>query len=286
MSELRERTVSANGLTIACREIGAGPLVVCTHGFPDTAHTWDDLLPRLAGAGFHAVAPNLRGYPPTSAAPDGDYSMLALGRDLLALIAALGEERAFLVGHDWGAIASYMATNLEPARVIKLVTSAIPHARALGPSWETLRGLRHFFAFQLPGAARRLARDDFALVAELCRRWSPNWQFTDEDLAAVKRCFASDGGADAAIAYYRQFLGGGLSARQREARRVLRATTTVPTLCFAGESDPALSVETFDRAARAFSGGYRVERVPGAGHFLHREAPDHFAKTLIAYLKE
>src|SRR5687768_2249913 len=82
------KTIEAGGLTFGYLEAGEGPLVLCLHGFPDTAHTFDDLLPRLARAGYHAVAPFMRGYAPTSVPVDGDYSELRLGEDAIALIDA------------------------------------------------------------------------------------------------------------------------------------------------------------------------------------------------------
>ncbi len=125
-------TIAANGLRFACLAEGPedGPLALLFHGFPDTAHTWSDLLPRLAARGLRAVAPFLRGYHPTSIPADGDYSALALGRDVLGLIEALGRAQATVIGHDWGAYASYAAANLAPERVTRLVTAAIPHPRA------------------------------------------------------------------------------------------------------------------------------------------------------------
>src|SRR2546423_524922 len=107
------RFVEANGLKFACLEQGKGPLVVLAHGFPDTAHTWDRALTALADAGFHAVAPFTRGYHPTQIPADGKYDVETLGRDLIALIDALGGN-AILVGHDWGAAAAYAAAALAP----------------------------------------------------------------------------------------------------------------------------------------------------------------------------
>jgi pimeloyl-ACP methyl ester carboxylesterase len=87
--------VDANGLKFAYLEEGSGPLVLMLHGFPDTAHTWDDLRPRIAAKGYRAVSPFMRGYHP-SAIPDQE----TLARDPLALIEALGARDAIIIGHD------------------------------------------------------------------------------------------------------------------------------------------------------------------------------------------
>src|SRR6201989_2550038 len=94
--------VDANGLTFAYLEEGSGPLVLMLHGFPDTAHTWDDLRSRIAAKGYRAVSPFMRGYRPTGV-PASDPDQETLVRDALALIDALGADEAIVIGHDWGA---------------------------------------------------------------------------------------------------------------------------------------------------------------------------------------
>src|SRR6202142_4660553 len=101
MGGLRVRTVTANGLQFGVLEAGSGPLALCLHGFPDTAHTWRYLLPALGDAGFHAVAPWMRGYAPTQIPADGRYQTGALAADACALHEVLGgDERAVIIGHD------------------------------------------------------------------------------------------------------------------------------------------------------------------------------------------
>src|SRR5580693_5866297 len=107
---LRMTTVRANDLDFGLLEAGSGPLALCLHGFPDTAHTWKHLLPALADAGFHAVAPFMRGYAPTAIPADGAYQIGALVADAVALHEALGGDGdAVLIGHDWGAETAYGA---------------------------------------------------------------------------------------------------------------------------------------------------------------------------------
>ncbi len=106
--------IDANGLRFAYLEQGRGPLVVMLHGFPDTAYTWAHVMPELARAGSRVVAPFMRGYHPTQLPKPGVIDPDTTGRDVLALIAALGEATAIVVGHDWGASAAYAAASLEP----------------------------------------------------------------------------------------------------------------------------------------------------------------------------
>ena len=112
---------------------GAGPLALCLHGFPDSAWTYRYLLPALADAGFRAVAPFMRGYAPTAVPADGRYQTGALGLDACALHEALGGDGdAVIIGHDWGAMATYTAANHEPDRWRRVVTMAVPPSGAVG----------------------------------------------------------------------------------------------------------------------------------------------------------
>src|ERR1700683_576905 len=106
--------VTANGLRFAYLEQGQGPLVLLVHGFPDTPHTWDRVMPEVARAGYRVVAPYTRGYHPTEIPPNGPFDADTLGRDLIGLIEALGEKQAIVVGHDFGAGAAYAAAAIAP----------------------------------------------------------------------------------------------------------------------------------------------------------------------------
>ena len=154
------RAVTANGVEFAYLEAGppGGPLALCLHGFPDTAHTWRHLLPELADAGYRAVAPFLRAYAPTDIPADGRYQTGALSEDANRLHEALGgTEEAVLIGHDWGALATYGAVAHEPERWRKLVTAAVPPPAAVAErffGYDQLRRSWYTFFFQIaPGRA-------------------------------------------------------------------------------------------------------------------------------------
>lgn len=270
-----EHTVEANGLRFHVVEEGRGPLVLLIHGFPDTPHTWSEVRPALAAAGYRAASFYTRGYAPTEAARDGRYDSDALGADAVALIAALGEERAVVVGHDWGASAAYSAAALAPERVRLLVTVAIPHPASLRPTAAKAWGARHFLTLRLPGAASRMRADDFAEVDALVRRWSPAWEVPPGETAAVKACFRAPGSLDAALGYYR--------AMRPWLPSSLRRRIDVPTVAFSGDTDGVLTHDDYERARSWFKRGYEVVRMPG-GHFLHREHPERFVRELLGAL--
>ncbi len=266
--------VEANGLRFAYLSEGTGPLVLLLHGFPDTAHSWDAIRPRLASKGYRAVSPFLRGYRPTEI-PTRDTDQETLARDVLGLIDALGESRAILIGHDWGAAASYGAVGLSPDRVEKLFVLAIPHPATLRPTLRKLWGVRHVLMNKLGGAPGRFARNDFAALRELYARWSPTWEPSDEELASVRECFGDPESLNAAFGYYRA-----LSFRVPE---YAKRPVAIPTVAFAGLDDPMAEPDDYEHARSMFSGPYVVESMRG-GHFMHREHPEQFASLLLGHL--
>ena len=145
MADFNTGAVNANGIDFHYLEMGDGPLAICLHGFPDHAYSFRHLLPELAAAGFRAVAPFMRGYAPSAAPADGRYHSALLARDAVALIGALGAERAYLIGNDWGAGAVVGAAALAPERVIKLVTIAAGQVdRELSRDFQYLQGTWHW----------------------------------------------------------------------------------------------------------------------------------------------
>lgn len=267
--------ITTPDLTFAALSWGEGPLVLLVHGFPDTAHTWDAVGPRIAKLGFRAVAPFTRGIAPTPVPADGDYANDTLGRDILACIVGLGAERAIVVGHDFGASAAYAAAALGPDLVEKLVTVAIPHPASIKPSLGKLWGVRHFFTHRLPGAAGRFAADDFAQVRVLYERWSPGFVWPERELAAVKDAYRRPGCLDAALGYYR--------ALELRPSPGIRARISVPTLIVGGTTDGVATAADFEASRGRFTGPVDVQMVPG-GHFLHREHPEAFLDVLLPFV--
>ena len=160
MSSITQHSISANDLNISYFAAGLdndGPLVICLHGFPDSAHTWRHLLPRLADAGYRAVAPFLRGYAPTEVPTDGRFQTAASAMDALALRDALGGGAdSVIIGHDWGAVITHIAANVRPDAFAKVVTMAVPPGNAVGVAFLSnlaqIKRSWYMFFFQHPFA--------------------------------------------------------------------------------------------------------------------------------------
>ena len=237
---ISERQIQTAGLSFRVREAGQGPLLLCMHGYPDTARTWDDLLPRLAERGYHAVAPWMRGYPPTEVPANGDFSVTALGRDVLDLADALGAETFDLVGQDWGASTVYQATATAPERVRRLVTIAIPPLRVIKPAPGDLWGLRHFLFYALPLLPERSLRaNGWQGVRDICRRWSPSWEIPEPEFAHIVAALEAPGGLAGALGYYRSFASGLAGADARASRKAQGRRMSTPTMLIYGDEDIA-----------------------------------------------
>lgn len=279
----RSKAVVANGLRFAYTEWGdpAAPLVLCLHGFPVSSATWSHLGPALARAGYRVVAPAMRGYYPTEIPANGDYGAATLGRDALALIRALGAEKAIVVGHDWGALAGLAAATLEPDRVSKLVTVAIPHPSATTPDF--ILKADHFLTYPWPGAATRFAADDVAGLEAIVHKWSPTWTPTHAELEDAKAAFRRPGGTEAVFGYYRGLVSDAWGAVWGPSGIKL-GRFAQPTLMVYGEADAAVDIRHFGQSQRYFTGPFRLAPIPGAGHFPQQEAPAPFAEAVTEFL--
>ena len=128
MSEPAHRTVEANGIRIHVAEQGNGPLVLLCHGFPESWYSWRHQLSALSAAGFHAVAPDMRGYGSTDRPAEIErYTLFHLVGDMVGVLDALGEKTAVVVGHDWGAPVAWHAALLRPDRFRAVVGLSVPY---------------------------------------------------------------------------------------------------------------------------------------------------------------
>lgn len=292
---VRAATVQANGLQFGLLEAGSGPLALCLHGFPDAAHTWRHLLPALAGAGFHAVAPFMRGYAPTGIPADGAYQVGALAADAVALHEALGGDGdAVLIGHDWGAEAAYGAAAYAPGRWRRLVTLAVPPAaldEVLFSDYGQLKRFFYLFMLRDPEFAETVvARDGMAFLDELWRDWSPGFQ-PGEHLAQVKQCLAQPANLAAALGYYRApgatgSAGGaaGAAARYAAEQQAVSRQAPQPTLYLHGADDGCIGVELARGAERLLAPSSRMVVIDDAGHFLHLEKPGEVNDHILTWI--
>jgi len=289
MVEPSSRTVVANGIEFSVLEAGTGPLALCLHGYPDSAHTWRHLLPELAAAGYHAVAPFQRGYAPTSLAPDGCYQSGVLGLDAVALHEALGGGGdAVLIGHDWGALAAYAAATVAPDRWRRVVAMAVPPGPVSAAGifdYDQLKRSWYMFFQLTPLSDGVVAADGHRYIARLWEDWSPGYDAA-EDVAHFVDCVPNAAHLAATLDYYRQTLQFELQRPEHAAAQAAAyAVPPQPLLYLHGETDGCMGAELAARSPECMTvPGSHFELVPGAGHFLHLEQPEVVNRLVLDFL--
>jgi pimeloyl-ACP methyl ester carboxylesterase len=193
MTETKHRTVETNGTRMHVAEQGAGPLVILCHGFPESWYSWRHQLAALAAAGFHAVAPDMRGYGHTDAPAEIEaYTLLHLVGDMVGLVGALGETSAVIAGHDWGAPVMWHAALLRPDLFRAVIGLSVPFrprgaVRPTAVMPHTDEAIFYQLYFQTPGEAEaELGRDVRSTMRRLAYSGSGNAPGR-ESIAMVRR---------------------------------------------------------------------------------------------------
>jgi pimeloyl-ACP methyl ester carboxylesterase len=288
--------VTAGALDVAVELHGpeAGTPAILLHGFPDDARAWDGVAPALAAAGLRVVVPYLRGYGPTryrDAATPRSGQQAALGADLLALMDALGLGRALLAGYDWGGRAACIVSALWPERVIGLVSANgyniqdIAGSIRPAPPEQEARYWYQWYLHTDRGVAA-LEADRAAFCRHLWRLWSPTWRFTEAAYARTATSFDNPDFVATVVQSYRhrhRAAAGDPALQAIEDRLAARLPITVPSVVLHGAEDGVDPPANSAGCARWFAGPFRRTVVPGAGHFLPREAPQPWVEAMLAF---
>lgn len=311
------RHVRTNGIEMNLAEAGRGPLVVLCHGFPELSYSWRHQLPALARAGYHAVAPDQRGYGDTSRPEEVEaYDIIQLTDDMLGLLDALDEEAAVFVGHDWGAPVVWNLALRAPERVRAVVALSVPYTpRSLRPPteiWKKVFSDTWFYIlyFQKPGIAdadlarnpattmkRFLCslggeaaeselgplagpRDGRGMVERLPEPGQlPDW-LSQEDLDHYVSVFKHTG-FTGGLNWYRNFdRNWALTADLAEAR------VEMPALFIAGARDPVIRMIPLERMESSLPDLRGTVIMAGAGHWIQQERPHEVNASLIGFLEE
>jgi pimeloyl-ACP methyl ester carboxylesterase len=266
-------------------EVGEGPLVLLLHGFPQFWYQWRHQIPALVEAGFRVVAPDMRGYN-LSDKPLGvrAYRVELLARDVERLILACGEQTAVVVGHDWGAIAAWIAAMRHPERVEKLAILNVPHpARSLDGLLSPMQLLRssYMFFFQIPRLPEEVIRaGDFGLLRSVFRSDPVQPEaFTAEDIERYIEAIAQPGALTASLNYYRALL------RYPGETRALLKRVEAPVLVIWGERDRFLSRRLAEPPRLWVPNLMRVKRLPNASHWVAEDRPLEVNTLLLDFLR-
>jgi pimeloyl-ACP methyl ester carboxylesterase len=310
------RHIQAGDLRMHIAEAGTGPLVVLLHGFPESWYSWRHQLTALADAGYHAVAPDQRGYcetgPPQTPGREpqvGDYTMLHLTGDVIALMDALGAEQAVVAGHDWGAPVAWHAGLFRPDRIRGVIALSVPYRpRGSAAPIATLRSLLgesfYMVYFQEPGVAdAELSRDPAATFRIVLYSLSgeapgmrlipaggglldagsepaslPPW-LTERDIDAYVAQYAQSG-FTGPLNWYRN-----LDRNWELTRAWQHAQVQVPALFIAGSKDPVIGFVRADGLADAVPKLTESIMLPGCGHWTQQERPAEVTEAMIRFLR-
>ncbi|WBO69084.1 alpha/beta fold hydrolase [Streptomyces camelliae] len=311
--------IDVNGIQLHIAEQGSGPLVVLLHGFPESWHSWHQQFGPLAEAGFRVVAPDQRGYGRSDHPDDvGAYTILHLVGDVVALIRALGEDKAFVVGHDWGAPVAWHTALLRPDMVLGVAGLSVPPPfRGTQPPLATMDkrfdGRFYWNYFNRPGAAdAEFAKDvrttlrkffyaasgDAATDGEIMQPlvnpgqgWLetmpdpdvlPEW-FTEADLDALTESFSQ--GFTGPLNWYRN-----LDRNWELTAAWHNAVITRPALYVYGDRDlvPAFpgTPELIEKLPHLMPSLWREPvKLAGCGHWTQQERPNEVNAALIEFLQ-
>jgi pimeloyl-ACP methyl ester carboxylesterase len=240
-----------------------GPLVLLLHGFPQSRHTWREMLPTIGRAGFRAVAPDQRGYSPQiRPANVSDYSVDRLVADVLDLADMLGADGFHLIGHDWGGQVAWLTAAHHAERVLSLSVLSRPHpaafARAFARDPQQLSRSAHHQGFVRLEATDELRNENFRdLRIGLAASGIPA-----PDVDAYLEVLAERSALDAALNWYR-------AASQTGGLRTIDCPDVwVPTLYLWGDSDSSVGRVAASLTADHVKGPYTFLEVSGSGHFL------------------
>ena len=279
------RYATVNGVRLHYVEYGKGPLILLLHGFPECWYAWRYQLPALAQAGFRVVAPDLRGYN-LSDKPRGvhAYRMECLIGDVKGLIQTLGEDRAVVVGHDWGGVIAWQLAISEPQMVKKLIILNAPHPQryleALKTPGQLLRSWYVLF-FQLPWLPELMIRSfGFAGLRQRLLNEPVHADAFDEVTVKVyQRALAQPGALTAALNYYRA----GFRSLVRGLRPNIQPIE-MPTLVIWGEQDRYLGADLLE-GLEPWVKDLTVERFADASHWVQAEVPERVNERMLQFLR-
>lgn len=304
------RRIEVNGVTLHIAEQGTGPLVILCHGWPECWNSWRHQMAALAAAGYHAVAPDQRGFGESDAPSAIDqYTIAHTVGDMVALVGALGEKQAVIVGHDWGAPVAWTAAQLRPDIFRAVAAMSVPFT--LRGSKSPMQGLRdagvtryYWQYFETPGVAEaELEADpDLSIRAILYGRdvtlmLKPDCGFLGENLPLKPRpAWLSEEDISTAVTLYRKsgFRGGLNWYRNIDRNWGISGAwdgmqIRQPALFIAGTDDILLRnprVRTaVDKMGEIVPGLRRTVLLDGAGHWIQRERATEVSEALVSFVK-
>jgi pimeloyl-ACP methyl ester carboxylesterase len=291
------RVVRANGIALHVAEIGAGPLVLLLHGFPQFWWAWRQQLTDLADAGFRAVAVDLRGHGASDKPPRG-YDSATLAADMAALVTSLGETDAMVVGNDIGGTLAWTMAACHSRVVRSVVVLGAAHPLRMraalrianGDNRPQRRAARYALrTFQIPRRPENLLSRNDTWVRHLYDRWTgPRWRGTPayhQDVRRYAQAMRIHPVSYCAAEHFRWVWRSRWRSDGRRYARSVSALITAPVLQLHGDFDGCVLTTTAQGSGQYVTGDYEWRVLDGVGHFPHNEVPDFVSGELIRWAK-
>lgn len=296
MMQSAELTLQRDGLILKANLYGKShwPLVILIHGFPDTPHSWDGVIPSLLEAGYRVLVPWLRGYTADSAKRHAQYGLMPAAEDILAWKDALNVQFAHLVGHDWGAAIAMVVGNLAPTAWLSLSLLAVPPIpkmtrlpHAVLNFAKQLRMSSYMLMMQSSWAEHLLSNQRASYVHHIWKIWSPGWNFSEADFQPTRTAFSNPDIAWAASRYYRALFSLHRSASRQGGVHLMRSVT-IPTLALAGLDDGCMNIHLHKQLSqpKGYNTQIRSVYLSHCGHFLHAEQPEVVVRELLIHFAQ
>jgi len=277
--------ITTNGINLHVVQDGpaAGRLVILLHGFPEFWYGWRRQIPYLASAGYRVWAPDQRGYN-LSDKPEGiaAYTLDEMAADVIGLMDAAGEEKAFVVGHDWGAAVAWWVAAKYPERLARMVVLNVPHHAVIRAhvrrSFTQLRKSWYVLFFQLPWLPERLARlRNWNAAVQSLRLSSHPGTFTEKDLDTYRQAWSQPRAYTSMLNWYRAVL-------RKPSVAPASPRIKVPTLLIWGAQDKFLGREMAQPSIDLCDDG-RLVTIEGATHWVQHEEVDRVNGLIDGFLR-
>ncbi len=295
MMQSADLILERDGLILKANVYGESdwPLVILIHGFPDTPHSWDGVIPSLVQAGYRVLVPWLRGYTADSAKRHAQYGLMPAADDILAWKDALNVQSAHMVGHDWGAAIAMVLCNLAPTAWLSLSLLAVPPIPkmirlpyAVRSFYKQLRMSSYMLIMQSNWAEYLLSNQRASYVQQIWKTWSPSWSFSEADFQPTRTAFSNPDIAWAASRYYRALFSLHRAASRQGGAHLIRPVT-IPTLAMAGLDDGCMNIHLHKKLSqpKGYNTQIRSVYLPDCGHFLQAEQPETVARELLNHFE-
>ena len=277
--------ISTNGIRLHVVQSGPRdhPLVILLHGFPEFSRSWRQQIPALVSAGYRVWAPDQRGYN-LSDKPDGiaAYGLDILAEDVVGLIDAAGEQKAYLVGHDWGASVAWHVAAVYPDRLKKLVILNVPHMKVMKKHLRSdlaqLRRSWYIFLFQIPWLAEKvLSLNNWERALRNMKKSARPGTFSRADLEAYRQAWLQPKAYTSMINWYRALV-------RKPPDRLSSPRISVPTLMIWGVLDKYLGLEMAQESIDLCDDG-RLELIAEATHWVQHEEPERVNHLIETFFK-